>query len=152
MAHEVKELIELSELKIGNYLLYKGEIVHVTSLSMDIDDEYEDTIGFCKLGETSNEVAAWNRSLYNDLERIPLTIDLLDRFGFRKFADDSYHQPAMLTWRVLYDDYEKAASYCTCIYPELGHRVYLNIRIEYVHQLQNIYYTMTGEELKLKDQ
>lgn len=151
MAHEVKPLIELSELKIGNYLLYKGEIVHVTSLSLDIDDEYEDQIGFCKLGSISNEFAAWNRSLYNDLERIPLTPDFLDRFGFRRLADDSYHKPAMLTWRVLYDDNEKSASYCTCIYPELSHRVHLNIRIEYVHQLQNIYFTMTGEELKLKD-
>lgn len=149
MAHEVKELIELSELKIGNYLLYKGEIVHVTSLSLDIDDEYEDTIGFCKLGETSDEVAAWNRSLYNDLERAPLTPELLERCGFRKLADDSYHKSAMLTWRVLYDDFEKAASYCTCVYPELGHRVHLNIRIEYVHQLQNIYFTMTGKELKI---
>lgn len=152
MAHEVKELIELSELKIGNYLLYKGEIVYVTLLSLDIDDEYEDTIGFCRLGTTDHERSDWNRALVNDLKRIPLTPELLERFGFKKLADGSYHKPAMLTWRVLYDDFEKAASYCTCIYPELGHRVHLNIRIEYMHQLQNIYFTMTGEELKLKDQ
>lgn len=149
MAHEVKELIELSELKIGNYLLYKGEVVHVTSLSLDIDDEYEDTIGFCKLGETSNEIAAWNRSLYNDLDRIPLTEEWLKRFGF---VNGGSHDGGNSSWRhpdfpfgltdtngapgfsvYYFDDHD-------CVYPA---------EADFVHQLQILFSALTGKELKV---
>ena len=56
----------------------------------------------------------------------------------------------MRTWRVWYDDFEKVATYCTDIYPELGYAVYLPVRIDYVHQLQNLFYALTGEELTIK--
>lgn len=152
MAYEVKDLIELSELKIGNYLLYKGEIVHITSLSLDIDDEYEDTIGFCKLGETSNEVAAWNRALYNDLDRIPFTEDWLLKCGF---INGGSHDGGDSSWR--HPDFpfgltntNQAAGFSAyyfddnnCVYPADA---------DYVHQFQNLFSALTGKELKLKVQ
>jgi hypothetical protein len=143
-------VIELKELRIGNLLEYKGELVQVTSLSCDIDDEYEEQICFVKFGASTNEIGGWNRSLVNDLKRIPLTPDWLVRLSFTRFANGAYHKDVMCTWRVWYDDLEKAATYCTDVYPELGHAVYLPIRIDYIHQLQNIYFTMTGEELTIK--
>jgi hypothetical protein len=45
-------VIELTELRIRNLLQYKGGIVHVTLLDTDVDDESEETIGFCKFGES----------------------------------------------------------------------------------------------------
>lgn len=141
MAHEVKELIELSELKIGNYLMYKGEIVHVTSLSLDIDDEYEDQIGFCKLGSTSNEFAAWNRSLYNDLERIPLTYEWVVRLGVHfnygyEFARvfNLYIEHGEPICKVYLEQYSEGREHLQ--------------GIEYVHQFQVLFAALIGKELK----
>lgn len=141
MAHEVKDLIELSELKIGNYLLYKGEIVHVTSLSLDIDDEYEDTIGFCKLGEISNEVAAWNRSLYNDLERILLTEDWVIKLGLH--FNYGYEFAGKFN---LFIYAEPVCYVCLEQYSE-GREPLLDIK--YVHQFQNLFSALIGKELKV---
>jgi hypothetical protein len=105
MKNGTETVIELRELRIGNLLTYKGKLVYVTSLSLDVDDESEDTIGFCEYGKARNEHAEWNRALYNDLKRIPITPEWLGRYGFRQFANGAYHKDAMLTWRVWYDDY-----------------------------------------------
>lgn len=142
MATEVKELIKLSELKIGNYLLYKGEIVHVTSLSLDIDDEYEDTIGFCKLGETSNEVAAWNRSLYNDLERIPLTQEWIIKFQLHF----SYGYEFAGIFNLFIEYGEPICSICLEQYSEGREPL---PEIKHVHQFQNLFSALIGKELKV---
>lgn len=144
MAYEVKELIELSELKIGNYLLYKGEIVHVTSLSLDIDDEYEDTIGFCKLGETSNEVAAWNRALANDLERIPLTEDWIIKF--RLHFNYGYDFTGKFNLYIEYG--EPNCFVCLEQYSE-GREPLPDIK--HVHDLQNLFSALVRKELKVNE-
>lgn len=141
MAHEVKELIELSELRIGNNLLYKGEIVHVTSLSMDIDDEYEDIIGFCKLGEVSNEIAAWNRSLYNHLDRIPLTEDWVIKFRLHF----NYGYDFAGKFNLFIEHGEPVCRVCLEQYSE-GREALLDIK--YVHQFQNLFSALFGKELK----
>lgn len=149
MATEVKELIELSELKIGNYLLYKGEIVYVTLLSLDIDDEYEDTIGFCKLGEASNEITEWNRTLVNDLKRIPLTPKLLERCGF---INGGSHDGGNSSWR--HPDFPfgltdtNGAPGFSVYYFDDNHCSY-PAEVDFVHQLQILFSALTGKELKI---
>lgn len=142
MAHEVKEPIELSELKIGNYLLYKSEIVHVTSLSLDVDDECEETIGFCKFGEVSNEVAAWNRSLYNDLERIPLTEEWIIKF--RLHFNYGYEFAGIFNLFIEYG--EPICSVCLEQYSEGREPL---PEIKYVHRFQNLFSSLIGKELKI---
>jgi len=142
MAHEVKELIELAELKIGNCLLYKGEIIHITSLSLDIDDEYEDTIGFCKLGEISNEIAAWNRSLYNDLERIPLTEEWIIRFQLHF----NYGYEFAGKFNLYIEKGEPDCRICLEQYSE-GREPLPDIK--YVHQFQILFAALIGKELKV---
>jgi hypothetical protein len=77
------------------------------------------------------------------IKPIPLTREWFRDFGFTQFANDAYHRPEMFTWRLWYDDTEKAAFYTTDVYPELGHPVYLPHRLEYVHELQSLFYEMT---------
>lgn len=74
---------------------------------------------------------------------IQLTREWIKDFGFVHFANDAYHRPEMLTWRLWYDDTEKAAFYTTDVYPQLGHPVYLPHRLDYVHELQSLFYEMT---------
>jgi len=155
MSDEAKALIELSELRIGNYLLYKGNVVYVTSLTMDIDDEYEDQIGFCKIEERSNEHSGWNRSLYNDLDRIPLSEEYFQKFGFEKSATSPYSDceafkifkdASRLIWcagdlfKPLSQGFVRITNYDFISNPN---------PIQFVHQLQNILYCLTGRQIKI---
>src|SRR6185295_18851580 len=142
----VERIIELSELRIGNYLEFDGQIVHVTSLSLDIDDEYNDTIGFCKLGSFNNEQSNWNRALADKLKRIQISPEWLLNLGFEKkndpnFGHAEYYEIPGFTLYKFNENQIEPYDYDT-LYPV----------IKYVHQLQNFYYwhTMTGEELTIK--
>src|SRR4051812_18955720 len=83
-------VIELRELRIGNILSYKGSYVHATLLSIDADDEYEDTIGFCLLGTNSKEKSDWNRALAADLNRVALTPEILEKCGFELIRQEYF--------------------------------------------------------------
>lgn len=145
----MNQLIEINELRIGNLLSYDNQIVHVTRLSLDIDDEYEDQIGFCKLGSVSNEIAAWNRSLVDKLAPIPLTPEWMERCGFiSTLSGDDFHSG------IIWDDPKSDYHYCESGYfidnrGDYGH--YCDIGdIKYLHQLQNLYFALTGDELIIK--
>lgn len=142
MATEVKELIELSELKIGNYLLYKGEIVYVTLLSLDIDDEYEDTIGFCRLGTTDHERSDWNRALVNDLERIPFTYEWATKLQLR--FNDGYEFAGIFN---LFIEYGEPCCYVSLEQYSEGREPLPHIK--YVHQVQELFSVLIGQELKI---
>lgn len=134
-----KPLIELKELRIGNILLYKGKYVHVTSLSMDIDDEYQDTIGFCELGETSNEKSDWNRALYLDLDRVPLTLGLLQKCGFSLNRWENYEHGS-LPIEIAYSN--GVFSVTVPCYRCDGSTELCNV--SYIHHFQNLYYFFSG--------
>lgn len=139
----MNELIDIKELRIGNLLSYDNKVVYITSLSMDIDDEYEDQIGFCNVGESSNEKGGWNRSLVDKLAPIPITPELLGRCGFKKLNAGWINDSGSLTFYVKSQD---ANGYYKMAY---GTRNY-NARFLFVHQLQNLYFALTGEELTIK--
>jgi hypothetical protein len=132
-------LLEPKDLRIGNILLYKGKYVHITTLSLDIDDEYEETIGFCDLGKLSNEITDWNRSLIADLQPTPLTPELLEKCGFEK--RNNVYSNGNMGFEV--------------VSLKSGGEMYLVpnalycIDIKYLHQLQNLYFTLTGKELDI---
>lgn len=152
MSVPIERIIELSELRIGNYLEYKGEIVHVTMLSLDIDDEYQDIIGFCKLGSFSNEHSDWNRALAATLNRIPITPDWLVKLGFEKYNDITYTIPIKefgLQKLVLTGDGKDLIVSLADYYSTKESIMIFPERIQYLHQLQNIIFALTFKELKL---
>lgn len=153
----MSDLIELRELRIGNVLLYKGTPHYVTLLSMDIDDEYQDTIGVTLLGKTTGERADWNRALVDDLKRITLTDDWLKDFGYEwekdwECEDNETGQKEIVPgdrWHILENGISKGCWLC------IGERneYYFpptKITVKYVHQLQNLFFTLTGNELIIK--
>ncbi len=132
---EAVVLLEPKDLRIGNILLYKGMYVHVTNLSLDIDDEYEETIGFCKLGETTNEMGGWNRNICADLKPILLTPELLGDAGFHKDED----------WVIIVGfNFTSSDQGYVC-----GDINGANTPLKYIHQLQNFFYALVGTELPM---
>lgn len=132
-------MINPKELRIGNLLKCGDKIVEVE----DIGDTGINL-------QWMHEMSGFDYD-YGQLAPIELSPEWLEKLGFNRFANGAYHRNEMRTWRIWYDDYEKAVTYCTDIYQELGHAVYLPIRLEYVHQLQNIYFMMNEVELELKN-
>lgn len=77
-------------------------------------------------------------SVYKDFEPIPLTEEWLKRFGFEKDATDWWYIGESIGLKRYNDETFKA---------------YVpNVDVKHVHQLQNLYFALTGEELELKEQ
>lgn len=136
-------LLDLNDLRIGNILSYKGELVHVTFLSRDIDDEYQDIIGFCKLGKYTDEVSGWNRELCKDLRPVAITDDHLVKLGFHKIDDDFYTKDDLYfrkdgvalqlgSTHYILDDFEPVGS----------------VDYEFLHDIQNLIFALTRNELR----
>jgi hypothetical protein len=72
------------------------------------------------------------------IKSIPLTEEWLKRFGFDEFQYGWYQiekSPLKITWNI-YDKNIRAFGYN------------LTNVCQYIHQLQNLYFALTGEELK----
>jgi hypothetical protein len=121
--------MKANELRIGNYLQD-----NVTKTTVKVVELSKDCISTYVIDRSKYPLKdGWK------LEPIPLTEEWLLRFGFEKRSiikqNDSYYLNGKVVWAT-----------------ENGFRYFQNRDIiKYVHQLQNIYFALTGEELKLKD-
>lgn len=115
--------MKATELRIGNYLYYKNTndlaiVELIHKKHFDCRDEY---------GSFSPN---------GNYEPIPLTEEWLLKLGFdKKFSKDKF---TIIPNGKL--DYEKGRTYFNA-WTILEHQP------EYVHQLQNLYFALTGEEL-----
>jgi hypothetical protein len=119
--------MKASELRIGNLVDWNGEIAKVSQI-------LELEVGF-KCGESD---------LTKAIKPIPLTEEWLLNFGFKKCENgwktlSICNDWTYLSWERL-AGIELSVSKHSCMLPN----------INYVHQLQNLYFTLTGEELKIK--
>jgi hypothetical protein len=132
--------MKANELRIGNYVRTYGQ-----------DVGHRTIVGITPEGV--NLLEQDEKIDYNLIEPIPLTEDRLERFGLDRtngygwlkygfnhgmvwfFIDieKKRFQGKRITVIAVYDDVELAI--CD---------------IEYVHQLQNLYFALTGEELEIK--
>ena len=144
--------MESKELRIGNYL-YNGEGY------VAVDEIYKDDI---KISILKDSPAMFEVC---DIQPIPLTEEWLEKFGFEKviYASESTGYGCEYILKVgnrdkdgftlngftlIYQDDFSLGIYCKeddgdFITPDLS-------RFKYVHQLQNLYFALTGEELTIK--
>lgn len=90
--------------------------------------------------------------LYEDLEPLPITDEILLEMGFEEddsnfwFDMETHHLELRLSSDYYYPIYVQDA--------EMSHedeqRVCLN-RVKFIHELQNLFFVLTGKELKYKD-
>ena len=126
-----------TDLRIGNYVefILPKNIAEITEIFIGGNDDY------CLATNINSE-----RGL-EDYNPIKLTTDWLVKFGFDKTLDNWYggegtHVHGTVIWlkELNYDD---------------KFRVYLTETVisyvKYVHELQNLYHGLTGNELKVKD-
>lgn len=117
----IKKYMKATELRIGNY--YLMETLDPNNASNIIK------VAVKVIASTISDAARYKED-WNG-EPIPLTPEWLERFGFKEV--DGYWYKGFFALR-------------NGEYFEI-----IDIWIDHVHQLQNLYYALTGEELTVKD-
>lgn len=125
-------MIKANELRIGNYVL----TCHGVDLKI---------YGIISKGNTGGY-------LLETLKPIPITEEWLLGFGFEYInIDNDYHIYASLDHNYyLQIDVRKNTDEYTILDNSVDDlRDFALVKIKYIHQLQNIYFALTGEELTL---
>lgn len=123
--------LKAKELRIGNYLNYQGKIIKVEGIhnrTIYHSDRQFDQVGVEK---------------YITFEPIPLTEEWLLKFGFGKSDEHEYGSNEHDLFGFYYD-YHFNKFYLDT--PE--DNIYIPF-IKYVHQLQNLYHCLCGNELQI---
>jgi len=116
-------MLKAQELRLKNLIYYGKDIVKVEVSDFAVFKLYEDK------GEETN------------YKPIPLTEEWLLRSGCEKNDEGFICDRFVLTWNAVYKFWYVREN-------QLG--AYL-IKLEYVHEWQNFYFILQGEELTLKD-
>lgn len=132
---------DVRELRIGNYILYKGNNAEITGIQL----KHIEARSFYRDAKTPTGLE--NHSLrIEDCNPIPLTVELFLKCGFVYNAVDDCFDRLNLRVRIL------GNSICAFIGVEVGFGKEwydANIEIKSLHQLQNLYFSLTGKELEV---
>jgi hypothetical protein len=112
--------MKANELRLGNLLQWK-----------DNKSQLECCLNFFK------DSLFWQHISNKELEPIPLTEEWLLKFGFEKYDTYKYSKNHFY-FRKIGDEFQT----------EVGECLYKTI--DYVHQLQNLYFALNDEELTMK--
>jgi hypothetical protein len=122
-------MIQANELRIGNLVCFIDE----TGASPDY---IETNVGMMEI-----QHAIKNNDFF---QGIPLTEEWLVRFGLMD-------KPSYKAFHIGSMEFDIPSMIGGCLDNELGLDQENSIHIQSVHQLQNLYFALTGEELKLND-
>lgn len=139
--------MKTSDLRIGNYVYYENTThivsgVHGNKVYSWWVKDGEPVIEYEAKDISGTQVENPYMDVISQYEPIPLTEEWLLKFEFWTSDWDIHStlRKQVLDSSLVYDKDNKTF--------DLGDL--LNIKIEYVHQLQNLYFVLTGGELKLK--
>ena len=129
--------MKTKDLRLGNLVYKDGEIYQIESLGYHKSESPWQNLVHLASGDDENIC---------DYEPIPLTEKWLLEFGFRKYNNFLGH------WYL--KDYDYSIRYLrrkyTCFACDGDIRFQLKANIQYVHQLQNLYFVLRGDELQVK--
>lgn len=146
-------MIKPEELRIGNWVginnpkswpEVKGQPLLVTEIGLIKAHDFPKSTGAVSL-EDANRNETYSQ--FNEfIEPIPLTDEWLIKFGFEENGlDKKENKKYRLTWEEgVFDIYRISSFY-------LDDGKHYEPKIEFIHQLQNLYFALTGTELTLKE-
>ena len=121
--------LQPNELRLNNYLYFLGNVVQVKGIDGSLSREYIQTEDYIP-------------SKIIHFKGIPLDEQWLENFGF-KYDQITYYKDSILCAWV--------KSEFVVWYRSFGESGKILNKIKYVHQLQNLYFSLTGSELKIKE-
>lgn len=125
-------MIEATELRLFNKVSWKGSIDDVIRIELDTDgDGY-----FVTVSDMFGGIAYVN---VKEIDPIPLSPQWLERMGFTNDpkGSNSYSKEDVKVFNFNEDGIYKLWNF--------------NAEIQYVHQLQNLYFALTGKELTINE-
>lgn len=128
--------MDARELRIGNFIL--GQFVEGQFIPVEVELITTDDVSVEPLNK--GHQILWNHSL-DQVKPIPLTEEWLSKLGFDKRV--SSHERTKYT--PVFDFTEGKLTFEGLYCPVL------QLSIRTVHQLQNLYFALTGEELTLSE-
>jgi len=142
-------MIQANELRFGNKLLNQAgkvitveQILHSTIVFnnyLQVDKE-SDPYGASVLTYASRVVEVIEEIEYQNLSRILLTEQILKNCGFRNFKRDEW----VLSFDRSHADFTFTANGLQMKEPAAFRKP-----IKYLHQLQNVFFALTGQELSI---
>lgn len=126
-------MIDSKELRIGNLVLFDTEVDTIQSLGRKYCD-----------GENRR---TWS---YDRLHPIPLTEELLVKLGFDEYVDFGNNTGDFDLIPLQGFSYNIVTKKVRVMHSPNPTSYRLKTEINYVHQLQNLYFALTGQELELK--
>ena len=129
--------MKTKDLRLGNLVYKDGEIYQIENLGYHKSESPWKNLVHLASDDEDNIC---------EYKPIPLTELWLLKFGFRKYNNFLGH------WYL--KDYDYSIRYLhrkyTCFACDGDVRFQLKANIQYVHQLQNLYFVLTGDELEIK--
>jgi hypothetical protein len=120
--------MKANELRIGNLVSYDGRVFEIDTIAKEFP-----TLNTIEYGIG---VVDWG-----NIEPIPLTEEWLLKFGFESFHKRDFKKKGLFITTYF-------ATPQTLVDDDFGNKRVLELK--YVHQLQNLYFALTNEELTMK--
>lgn len=150
-------MINATELRLGNTVLHAGRqcsIEHIMQSQCN-------TKLYPKMYPHLDRVCLypWERWVdVKEIEPIPITEEWLERLGFEKMLDSADADYGVIEWTKSYEvSYQSGPEYIT-LWPNKGGSngdflldCYSAAPLKYIHQLQNCFFALTGQELTIKE-
>ena len=127
--------MEAKNLRIGNLLHYQEQIVQVMATSNHVN-KWDLELGYFK------DSIGFQRKI-DDVKRIPLTEEWLIRLGFDLVVKEG-NQGEFRVYQLNEITYNTNHGWWW--------RHQLTVQPKYVHELQNLFFALTGRELELKSE
>lgn len=137
-------MIEAKELRVGNKILSIFDKVETVRMilghegSEEYPKQYKHLIGVEENGNQYNLA---------EIKPIPLTEEWLLKFGFVQGEYKLWLSIPQIKSEIHFDKFR--GSLVCQIYSSTGSLIPKDIK--YIHQLQNLYFALTGEELEIND-
>ena len=134
-------MIAANELRIGNWVMYDNRLFQIEAISRSLPCLNTDEFGI--------GVVDWN-----NINPIPLTPEILEKCGLKNVEN-----PKQYGWYISVGNRELC--WCHADYISLEFKVgqlddfcdtIKDIDCKHLHQLQNLYFALTGEELIYKNE
>jgi len=125
--------MKASELRIGNLVYYR------------VEDSYKKWLSMTEV--VSQDLLVLSLNIRSHFEPIPITEEWLERFGF-DYIKAGIHGKSGWLKKIQEDVFLFFNNHLQCA---IFHKLYyIDMKIDHVHQLQNLFFALTGKELEIK--
>lgn len=121
--------MKVNELRLGNYFQLEKDVLGG---------------GVCRISKVKDFIYLNQLINSNGVKPIPLTEEWLLKFGFNKEGNTIYKELNGFEFGTINTNRYKPRFYLQT----QGSTSNITLPIKFVHQLQNLYFALTGEELK----